>query len=161
MLNADGYCSRCTHWALDFPGLECPWCHVASADAAAANLGLDPDASPVEVLLAVKSRVAQVKREQRQLFALRARAARALIRRGNLADDVKAARTTLDAVERWALDDTPQGKTERRAFRDGARTRTGYEERLARREAIFALAEQDDTPERLRPSLGERGAPGS
>lgn len=161
-LNGDGYCTRCQKWALDYPGLACPWCASASADAARANLSLDPDASPIEVLLAVREELTALRDRQRQIFALRSVAARALLRRGNVKEDIKAARTRLDAVERWAVADSPAQVRDRlapRQMKTKRATRIAYEERMARREEVFALNADDATPERLRPSLGAR--PGS
>lgn len=158
-LNSDGYCSRCTKWALDKPGLECPWCHDASADAARQALHLDPNASPVEVIIAIREALAEVRKYQRQLMALRSVASRALLRRGNIAEDVKAARTKVWAVERWAVADQPKEVQKRLAPRQMKTKRSlmiEYEERMARREEIFNLTTQDSIPERLRPSLGSR-----
>lgn len=157
-LNADGFCSRCQHWALDFPGMACPWCQRASADEARKHLHLDPDESPIEVLNAVRAELELIRETQRQIFALRSVAARALLKRGNLVDDIKAARTKLWAVERWAVADSPKAVKERLAPRQmkGKRgMRIDYEERMARREEIFELNHDDETPERLRPSLRE------
>ena len=158
-LNSDGYCSRCSQWALDKPGLECPWCHDASADAARASLHLDPNSDPVEVLIAVRAELEAIRARQRQVFALRSVAARALLRRGNVGEDVKAARTKLWAVERWAVADQPKQTKERLAPRQ-MKSRNGmrleYEERMARREEVFRITENDAIPERLRPALGER-----
>jgi len=161
MPNADGYCSRCRNWTLDFPGLECPWCHQQSADAARAHLDLDPDASPIEVLIAVRAELDTIRQRQRQVFALRSVAARALLKRGNIPEDIKAAHTKLWAVERWAVADQPKETKERLAPRQQRGTKTGirveYEKRMARRAEIFEItAEEDSTPERLRPTWGER-----
>lgn len=159
-LNSDGYCTTCQRWALDKPGLACPWCASASADKARADLHLDPDASPVEVLIAVRAELEAVRAHQREVMALRSRAARALLMRGNVAQDVKAARTRLDAVERWAVADQPRAERERLAPRHLPATKRGmrleYEERMRRREQVMELAAQDATPERLRPTLGTR-----
>ncbi len=159
MLNSDGFCSRCQKWALDHPDLGCPWCHQVSADAARKNLGLDPNESPVQVLIAVREELQRIRDRQRQVFALRSVAARALLRRGNVLEDIKSARTKLDAVERWAVADSPAavkerlGPTKAISKRD---TRIAYEERMARREEAFKIREDDAIPERLRPSLGTR-----
>ena len=160
-LNSDGFCSKCQKWALDFPGLECPHCHDASADAARKHLHLDPNVSPVEVLTAIREELAQIRRRQRQIFALRSVAARALLRRGNVAEDVKAARTKLWAVERWAVADQPKETRERlapRQMKSPKGLRIEYEERMERRQEIFELTVEDSIPERLRPSLGTREA---
>ena len=159
MLNSDGFCSTCQRWALDKPGLACPWCASASADAARKHLHLDPEASPVEVIIAVREELAAIRERQRQVFALRSVAARALLKRGNVAEDIQAARTKLWAVERWAVADQPKAVKERLAPRQmkGKRAmRLEYEERMARRERVFELNQADAVPERLRPSLGER-----
>ncbi len=158
-LNGDGFCTSCQRWALDFPGLACPWCASASADAARASLGLDPDADHVAVLVAVRAELEAIRAKQRQLMALRSRAARALLKAGNVADDVKAARTRLDAVERWAVADMPAAERERLApnrMPGKRQLRIEYEERMRRREEAFQLARLDAIPERLRPSLGSR-----
>ena len=158
--NLDGYCNTCKNWVLDFPGLPCPWCAHASADEARKHLGLDPDASPVEVLNACRAELELIREKQRQVFTLRSVAARALLKRGNLVEDVKAARTKLWAVERWAVADQPQAVKERLAPRQmkGKRgMRIDYEERMARREEIFNLTADDEIPERLRPTLREPG----
>lgn len=159
MLNSDGFCSSCHGWALDFPGLPCPWCKSVSADEARKNLDLDPDASPIEVLNAVREELNTIRQHQRQVMALRSKAARALLKRGNIAEDIKAAHTHLWAVERWAIADQPKQVQERLAPRQ-VRTKRGmrveYEERMKRREEIMEITALDDVPERLRPSLGSR-----
>ena len=158
-LNHDGFCSRCMKWALDFPGLACPWCKSVSADEARKGLGLDPDASPVDVINAIREELDVVRQWQRQLMALRSKAARALLKRGNVVEDVKAARTRVWAVERWAVADQPEATRQRLAPRQ-TKTKRGmrveYEESMARREEIFQIAADDDVPERLRPPLGTR-----
>lgn len=158
-LNRDGFCSGCHNWALDYEGMECPWCHAASADKAMKDLHLDPDASPVEVIIAVRAALEALRAQQRQLFTLRSRAARGLLRRGNVAEDVKAARTKLPAVERWAVADQPAATRDRLAPRQ-MKTKRGlridYEERMARRAELMEITAQDQVPERLRPALGSR-----
>ncbi len=155
-LNSDGYCHQCHNWALDFPGLDCPWCHSASADAAMKALALDPDTSPVEVIIAVRTALETLRAQQRQLFALRSKAARGLLRGGNVAEDVKAARTKLPAVERWSVADSPKETRERLApnqMKTKRLLRIEYEERMARRAELMELNALDGIPERLRPSL--------
>lgn len=156
-VNQDGFCLSCHQWALEFPALECPWCHSVSADAARERLNIDPDTDPVTVLIAVREELETIRKRQREVFALRSIAARALLRRGNIAEDVKAAHTRLWAVERWAIADQPQEVQKRLAPRQ-MKTKKGmrveYEERLARREEIFKLTQDDNIPTRLRPTLG-------
>jgi len=158
-INGDGFCSRCQKWALDYPGLACPHCASASADEARKGLQLDPDASPVEVLIAVRAELEVIRARQRQVFALRSKAARALLARGNVAEDIKAARSKIWAVERWAVADQPAQTRERLAPRQQRGTKAGirvaYEERMARRAEIMELTADDNVPERLRPTLGE------
>ena len=158
-LNADGFCSRCHKWALDFPHLLCPHCNHASAAAGRDALGLDPEASPIETLLAIKEEMRRTRERQHQILALRSVAARALLRRGNVVADVKAARSKVYAVERWAVADQPrviQDKLEARRVVRHREMRLDYDEKMRRREDIFVLTADDDIPERLRPSLGER-----
>ncbi len=158
-LNRDGFCSRCAKWALDKPDLECPWCHDVSVDAAKKRLNVDPHDDPVAVLIAVRAELESIRAKQRQLFALRSVAARALLRRGNVVEDVKAARTKIWAVERWAVADQPKETQKRIALRQTKTrrdVRLEYEERMARRAEIFEISSQDEIPERLRPSLGTR-----
>lgn len=122
-------------------------------------LSLDPDASPVDVIIAVRAALETLRAQQRQLFALRSRAARGLLRRGNIAEDVKAARTKLPAVERWAVADSPAAERERlapRQMKTKRSLRIEYEERLARRAEVMEVNALDSVPERLRPSLGTR-----
>ena len=159
MPNADGYCNTCRNWTLDFPGLACPWCAKASADEARKNLNLDPDANYIDVLHACRAELDAIRAHQRQVFTLRSVAARALLRAGNIPDDIKAARTKLWAVERWAVADQPEATKRRLAPRQQKGTKAGmrieYEERMARREQVFEITADDSIPERLRPSLGE------
>lgn len=158
-LNNDGFCSKCTKWALDYPGLACPWCASASADEARKGLSLDPDASPVEVLIAVRAELEAIRAHQRQIFALRSRAARGILKSPDVAAAVKAARSKIWAIERWAVADSPKATRERlapRQMKSRKTLRVEYEERMARREEAFVLNADDDIPERLRPSLGER-----
>ncbi len=157
-LNGDGFCTSCRKWALEKPGLACPWCASASADAAIEGLGLSPEDDPVKVLLAVRAELERVRAHQRQVMALRSRAAREILRRNNVKEDVKAAKSRLDAIERWAVADTPRAIRQRLAPVQALpriQKRIQYEERMRRREEALRLNAQDRIPERLRPSLGE------
>jgi hypothetical protein len=158
-VNEDGYCGRCKKWALDFPDLSCPWCHSVSIAELRKQLGLDPTESPIEVLNAVREELQAVRDRQRQLMAIRSIAARALLKRANIPEDIKAAHTKLWAVERWAVADQPQATKERLAPRQIKGKKNGmriaYEERLKRREEIFNLTAESDAPKHLRAPLGE------
>lgn len=144
---------------LDFPGLACPWCAHASADEARKLLHLAPNEGYIEVLNACRAELTLIRERQRQVMGLRSVAARALLKAGNVSEDIKTARTKLWAVERWAVADQPKETKERLAPRRQKTTwgaRLEYEERMARREQVFEITTDDAVPERLRPSLGER-----
>lgn len=157
-LNQDGFCTTCHQWALEYPGLACPWCASASADQARADLSLDPDTHPAEVINACRAELEAIRARQRQVMGLRSVAARAILRGGNAREDARRAHTYLNSIERWAVADQPAVERARLApfqTKSKRQVRVEYEERMRRREELFVRTVNESIPERLRPALGE------